>query len=54
MPYSNPKQAVAIFLDLQRKKGQEAARAFAQKHKKDMSGGKKPYKPRSGRKARSV
>lgn len=41
MPYSNPKQGLAIFLDLQRKKGQAAAEAFAHKHKGDMARGAK-------------
>ena len=36
MPYSNPKQATAIFLDIQRKRGQAAAKAFADRHRGDM------------------
>lgn len=41
MPYSNPKQPIAIFLDIQRKKGQAAAKAFADKHRSEMSRGAK-------------
>ena len=53
MPYSNPKQATAIFLDLKRKQGLKAAKMFAEKHKADMRRGSSnsnlSYKPRSKR-----
>lgn len=50
MPYSNPKQPVAIFLDIQRRRGQAAAEAFARKHRNEMSrGAKAAAKDRSGR-----
>ena len=50
MPYSNPKQAVAVFMDIKRKKGLDAASAFGRKHREDMVRGAKashegrPYK----------
>jgi hypothetical protein len=48
MPYENPKQATAIYLDIKRRQGQAAARAFARKHSGDMAKnrGAKPYKSR--------
>ena len=51
MPYKNPKQPIAIFLDLQRRKGDAAAKAFAHKHPREMSKGAKRrrYTPRKGR-----
>lgn len=62
MPYSNPHQAMAVFLSIKREKGLGAAKAWAKKHHGEMSaamkgnhnasGGKKkkpPYKPRSQR-----
>lgn len=57
MPWSNPKQPVAIFLDLKRRKGDAAARAFAKKHPGEMARGAKAahpgrnYRPRSKRNA---
>ena len=57
MPWSNPKQPVAIFLDLKRRKGEGAARAFAKKHPGEMARGaqashnKRNYRPRSKRNA---
>lgn len=41
MPYKNPKQGLAVFLDIQRKRGQAAASEFAHKHKSDMARGAK-------------
>lgn len=54
MPYSNSKQPVAIFLNLKRRKGAAAAKAFAEKHSADMSkgaraAGSRPYKARTSR-----
>lgn len=58
MPYSNPKQGLAVFLDIQRKKGQAAAEDFASRHRGDMRRGakaaakektSKTYRPRSRR-----
>lgn len=58
MPYSNPKQPVAIFLDIKRRQGLEAAKAFGRKHSAEMSKGSKaaaknrgarPYRARKGR-----
>lgn len=48
MPFSNPKQPIAVFLNIKRRQGANAARAFAEKHRKDMgkSGGAKPYRAR--------
>ena len=49
MPYSR-KQAQAIFLDIQRRQGSVAAKAFGRKHSGDLSksnGRKRPYRPRS-------
>lgn len=37
MPYSNPKQAMAVFLSIKRQKGEAAAKAWAHKHHDDMS-----------------
>lgn len=52
MPYSNPKQAKAIFLNIKRRRGMAAAKAFGRKHAEDMAkdGGQKPYKSRAKRK----
>ena len=51
MPYDNPKQATAIFLNIRRRKGAAAAKAFARKHSGDMARGvergKAPYRRRS-------
>lgn len=41
MPYDNPKQAQAVFLAIKRAKGLAAAKAWAKKHRKDMSKGAK-------------
>jgi hypothetical protein len=58
MPYSNPKQALAIFLEIQRRRGQAAAEAFGKKHSADMSrgakaaakaSGRRPYRPKKAR-----
>lgn len=55
MPYSNPKQATAIFMDIKRRRGLEAAREFGRKHRTDMSkgakaaAGKRPYQLRKSR-----
>lgn len=58
MPYSNPKQPVAAFLDIKRRQGLQAARAFADRHKADMKRGaqsaarsrsSKAYRPRGRR-----
>lgn len=38
MPYDQ-KQAQAIFLNIKRKKGAKAARAFGKKHRQDLSKG---------------
>lgn len=48
MPY-DPKQAKAIFLNIKRKKGLAAAKAFGEKHAADFrkSTGQRPYKARS-------
>ena len=50
MPYSNPKQATAIFMDIQRKRGMAAAKAFGRKHKADMArGAMASYRSRKSR-----
>ncbi len=36
MPYDNPKQAKAIFLNIKRKKGLAAAKQFGEKHREDF------------------
>lgn len=48
MPYDNPKQPLAIFLNIKRRKGLEAAKTFANKHSADMgkSQGGRPYRAR--------
>jgi plasmid stabilization system protein ParE len=54
MPYDNPKQATAIFLDIKRKQGLSAAKAFGRKHREDLQRGQQmaagtksvPYTPR--------
>lgn len=53
MPYSNPKQATAIFLSIKRKKGEAAAEAFGRKHREDFGHARKRrgYKSRSKRNA---
>jgi hypothetical protein len=50
MPYPK-KQAVAVFMDIKRRQGLEAAKAFGRKHRDDLSKGAKahgqrPYKAR--------
>ena len=47
MPYSNPKQATAAFLNIKRRQGLEAARAFGRKHREDLSRGAKSHAPRA-------
>lgn len=53
MPFKNAKQPVAIFLDLKRRQGAQAAKAFAAKHKNEMSRGaahgQRPYRARKRR-----
>lgn len=50
MPWKNPKQAAAIFLNLQRRKGLAAAEAFGRKHREEMSqGARRPYKSKQKR-----
>lgn len=49
MPYDNPKQATAIFMDIARKRGMAAAKAFGRKHSEDMSRGQKGRKARKRR-----
>lgn len=52
MPYSNPKQATAVFLNIKRREGLAAAKAFGRKHREDMARGQKarrPYTPRRPR-----
>lgn len=51
MPYDNPKQPIAAFLNIKRRKGPAAARAFAKKHRADLSKGSsaRPYKARKGK-----
>ena len=50
MPYSNPKQPVAIFLSIKRRQGLKAAKAFGRKHSEDFKTTKQAqYKPRSSR-----
>lgn len=53
MPYDDPKQAVAIFLDIKRRQGAAAARAFGRKHREDFKGRRRkkprPYRPRRDR-----
>lgn len=48
MPYSNPKQPTAIFLNIKRRKGEAAAKAFARKHREEMSASAR-YRSRSQR-----
>lgn len=44
MPYPR-KQAIAIFMDTKRRKGEAAAQAFGRKHRADFKGsGRTPYK----------
>lgn len=52
MPYKKD-QARAIFLDIQRKKGQEAAKAFGRKHRDDLKGAKSAGRPYTARRRRS-
>lgn len=54
MPYSNPKQATAAFLDIKRRQGLGKAKAFGRKHADALSKaakmrGKKPYRSRKAR-----
>ena len=52
MPYDNPKQAVAIFLDIKRKKGLKKAKEFGRKHREDFKGAgrrTREYVPRGRR-----
>lgn len=36
MPYSNPRQPVAIFLSIKRRRGEAAAEAFGRKHRDEF------------------
>ena len=50
MPYKDPKQAKAIFLDIKRREGLAAAKAFGRKHREDFKGSvrrNRTYRPRS-------
>lgn len=47
MPYENPRQAVAIFLDIKRRKGDAAAHRWARKHRAD-------FKREAARRARAT
>jgi hypothetical protein len=55
VPYDNPKQAVAAFLNIRKRQGQRAASTFAKKHGRDMEAGakaahaEKAYKSRKAR-----
>jgi hypothetical protein len=55
MPYSNPKQPIAIFLDIKRRQGLAAAKAFGAEHREEMKGTaqrrrkSRPYKSRRKR-----
>lgn len=49
MPYKDPKQATAIFLDIKRREGMAAAKAFGRKHRADFKGDKRPRPYRSRR-----
>jgi hypothetical protein len=48
MPYSNPKQAQAVFLSIKREKGEAAAKRWGRKHRDDLSKAAR-YTPRSER-----
>lgn len=47
MPYDDPKQATAIFLDIKRKKGLKKAKEFGRKHRQDFRD--KSYTPKGRR-----
>lgn len=50
MPYKDPKQAKAIFLDIKRRQGLQAAKAFGRKHRDAFrKGAGTSYKSRSSR-----
>lgn len=52
MPYDDPKQPVAIFLNLKRRQGMAAARAFGRKHRDEFKKRRRkprPYRPRRRR-----
>lgn len=55
MPYSNPKQAQAVFLSIARRQGMAAAKAFGRKHRGDLSRASKtsaaPYRARRKRRS---
>lgn len=38
MPYSNPKQATAVFLQIKREKGLAAAKVWGRKHRGEIAG----------------
>lgn len=52
MPYDNPKQPIAIFLDIKRRQGLAAAKRFGEKHREEFKKRRKkprPYRPRRDR-----
>lgn len=49
MPYSNPKQATAVFLSIKREKGLAAAKRWAKKHSSEMAESVKARGPRTYR-----
>lgn len=49
MPYSNPKQAIAVFLDIKRKKGLDAAKAWGRQHRGELSAAMKGNHNHHGR-----
>lgn len=55
MPFKNAKQPVAIFLDIKRRQGLQAAKMFAEKHHNEMSRGAKAHgqRPYRAKKRRS-
>lgn len=52
MPYSNPKQSTAAFLNIKRRQGLAAAKAFGRRHREDLARAQKQrnaYTPRRPR-----
>lgn len=63
MPYSNPKQPVAAFLNIKRKQGLSAAKAFGRKHREELesaakskmkASGQRPYSGRGSKRSKNA
>ena len=52
MPYKDPKQATAVFLNIKRRRGMAAAKAFGRKHREDFKSEGRPNRPYRSRRSK--